>query len=210
MSCYLLPKWTYHVVTPFSRVQNLRRQLEMMTRFGVEWDLLIDANSRMKRSLPNWVRIFSFQPQQPFWRAWAHHLNQYISTVPIIPDDRYCILNDDDFYEPGFFSKLDQHNGDVLICSMMRGQHVPLESGPLRSHPTDTLIACAENMKVGRVGCEQMICSGKVFSTLHFVDDPCADGMAIVDASKRYPVEYVPDANVWFNYLEPGRWTQRP
>lgn len=198
----------YHIVTPFKRFENLSQQTEMLKSQGVDlhWDLLIDSNTPFNVSIPGgWVTIFHFPPVQPFWRAWRNHLNSYIRIANISSGERYLILNDDDFYEPDFFKKLDLHTGNFIVCSMMRGQRTP-PSGPQRSHPTDTLMADPSNMRVGRVGCEQMIVTGELFKTIHFADDVCADGIAIVDMYRRQPVDFAPEAFVWFNYLEPGRW----
>lgn len=203
----------YHVITPFSRFENLKPMVEMLSdqmanqgqdKFTLDWSILLDNNLPFAVSVPaKWVTVFYFPPAQPFWRAWSKHLNGFIKQGFIWPKDRYIILNDDDFAEPGFFAKLDKRAGEFLVCSMQRGQHVATGG---HNHPTDTLIASPENMNVGRVGCEQMIVSGQLFKTITFADHLCADGMAIVELSKRHPPVFVPEANVLFNYLEPGRW----
>src|SRR5512135_869824 len=194
----------YHVVTPFSRFQNYVPLREMLRPHAVMWHLLMDdPPTNIPSPHEDWIEHRYFPPAQPFWRAWANHLNRFIATCPITPTDRYVILNDDDFVEPEFFSKLDRHSGEMLVCSMARGQHTP-PSG--HKHPITALLTCPKNMRVGSVGCEQLICSGRIFSTLKFADDLCADGIAIVDLSKRAAIKYVPEAWVWFNYLEAGRW----
>lgn len=200
----------YHIVTPYKRFENLHPQIEMLKAqdANLAWDLLLDKHLPFHISVPgDWVRTFFFEPQQPFWQAWRHHLNAYIGIADIVANDRYLILNDDDAVEPGFFQKIDQHDGNLIICSMMRGHQTP-PSGPLRSHPTDTLMADPANMRVGRVGCEQMICTGELFRQLKFANDVCADGMAIVDMVSRHPADYAAEAFVWFNYYEPGRWNK--
>lgn len=193
-----------HIVTPFSRFENLSAMMHMLEPMGVEWHLLLDDNG-VARLNPqhDWIHCYYFPSVQPFWRAWAQHLNAFIKMAPLVDGDRYMILNDDDFLEPGFFAKTDEHNGEVLVVSMKRGQHSPPGG---HGHGTDTLVACPENMLVGRVGCEQMLVSGRLLPTVHFNDSITADGEAIVDMSKRAAIEYAPEAFVFFNYLEPGRW----
>lgn len=194
----------YHVVTPFSRFQNMNAMGAVLQRENVHWILLVDAEIPVVVLYPKFpCQVFRFPHAEPFWRAWRNHLNAFIKLNMIEDGDRYIILNDDDFVEPGFFKKLDAVPGEFLICSMKRGQHTPSNS---HGHGTDTLMACPENVKVCHVGCEQMIVSGRLFKTIHFADDICADGMAIVELAKRHPPAFVPDAYVWFNYLEPGRW----
>lgn len=194
----------YNVVTPFSRFQNLKMMYAHIKSHGVQWHLLLDQNNNFKPLFSEpWVICHYAPPCQPFWRAWRNHLNEFIRIGTINPEERYIILNDDDFVEPGFFEKIDKHTGEFLVCSMMRGQRIPPGG---HNHPTDTLMACPENMQVGRVGCEQMIVSGRLLSQIRFADDLCADGIAIVELAKKHPPVYVPEAYVWFNFLEPGRW----
>lgn len=201
----------YHVITPFRRFENLQRMLAMLEPFNLEWNILLDKNLPFKVSVPgDWVKCFYLEPAQPFWRAWANHINKYIELAVIVPEDRYLILNDDDFYEPDFFSKIDKHSGEVIICSMLRGHRTPPGLEPIRCHGTHTLTACPQNMQVGAVGCEQMIVSGRIFSGIKLTDEPCADGVAICNVVKSNPVDYAPEAFVWFNYLEPGRWNHPP
>lgn len=199
----------YHVVTPYARFQNLVPQIRMMEPFKVYWDLLLDDDTPFRIWVPgDWVRVFYFPPVKPFWKAWQMHLNRYITTVPIIDEDRYCVMNDDDAYEPGFFDKISKHSADIVLCSMLRGQRTPPEAEPVHAHGTETLVACPENVQVCHIGCEQMICSGRVFSTIRFAEHQNADGMAIVEACSKHRVEYAPEAFAWFNYYEPGRWNK--
>lgn len=194
----------YHVVTPFNRFQNFPAMDKMLAEHGVHWELLIDDHIPFSLSVPSQRhQVYRFPHAEPFWRAWRNHLNAFIKLGIIEDNDRYIILNDDDFVEPGFFKKLDAVKSEFIICSMKRGQHTPPNS---HGHGTDTLIACRQNVKVCHVGCEQMIVSGRLFKTIHFADDICADGMAIVEMAKHHVPTFVPDAYIWFNYLEPGRW----
>lgn len=201
----------YHVITPFRRFENLEAQYRMLQDMPVRWHLILDAD------LP-WEPMFCFHARQwiqkgfcprsaPFWSFWADSLNRFISQGGLLePEEYYGILNDDDAYEPGFFRKLDEHSGDVIVCSMKRGQHIPPWVAPERAHGTDTLEARQEFMQVGRVGAEQLFCKGRIFEKYGFNNSITADGERIVKITSEHPVDWAPEAFVWFNYFEPGRW----
>lgn len=201
-------KHTYIVVTPLSRFQHLAKYLDLFEREGVRWDMLLDEGAPALNTAryPN-VRCCYFPKKEPFWRAFNGHLTDYIRTVPIEPDSRYIILADDDWLEPGFFDKLDSVDGQFLLCSMTRGQRSPPGG---HGHGTSTLIPAPQNITVGSVSIEQMIITGRLFSTLHFEDVLHADGLAIMELSKRVQPVFVPEAVVQFNRLEPGRWDTMP
>ena len=200
-------RYGYHVLTPLRRLENLESLIRMMRPTPVIWHPIFDEGLPFDVTFPeNWICKGYCPRSAPFWSMWADSLNRFIHAGRLEPDHRYLILNDDDFYEPDFFAKIDKVDGDVLICSMKRGQHIPPGVSPERAHGTDTLEAKAESMVVGRVGAEQMIASGRVFERYGFNNSIAADGERIVRIIAENPVQYVPDAFVWFNYLEPGRW----
>lgn len=198
----------YHVITPFSRFENLRPLIAMLEPHGIEWDIIMDEDVPFRLLFKHeWIRSY-YCPKTapPFWSVWRKAINWYLDTTVIKEEDRYCILNDDDAYEPGFFKKLSKIEGEVIICSMKRGDRIPPVSDPVRAHPTNTLIAAPENAVVCGVGAEQMIISGRLLLGIRLEDHPYADGIMISKAVKENGAKYVPDAFVWFNYYEPGRW----
>lgn len=204
---------TYHVLSPFNRFENLRSLIDMLAgqrspRFELRWHPIFDEDLPFAIHFPqSWITPGYCPPSRPFWSMWADALNRYISSGPLHPEHRYCILNDDDAYEPEFFEKVDKVPGDILIVGMKRGHHIPAGVIPERAHGTETLEARPEAMAVGHVGAEQMICSGRVFERYGFNNSIAADGERIVKIiTEEKIVSYVPEASVWFNYYEPGRW----
>lgn len=199
----------YRVITPFARLENFAKLSERLQPRGVEWHLLVDDGLNWDMQFPadSWIKVFHYPKAQPFWRAWANHLNAYIATAEIPDDIRCVIMNDDDLVPIDFFTRLDGYSGEFIVCSMMRGHHSPPGG---HGHPTTTLVACPQNLRVGAVGCEEAIVSGRLFKTMRFADDICADGMAIVELAKRHPPVFAADVVVYFNALEVGRWTRLP
>lgn len=198
----------YHVITPFSRMENLRKQIEMLRPMGIEWNPIFNDDLPFRITFKDeWITPCWFPaPSGPFWQVWRHAMNWYVSTISMELDDYYLILNDDDFYEPGFFNKLRQHKSDVIIVSMKRGNRTPSVVIPERAHAPTELLACRENIRVGGVGAEQMAVKGRILKVHTWPDNISADGMVIEYIAANHPVEFVTDAYVWFNYLEPGRW----
>lgn len=197
----------YHVVTPFSRPANYTPLKEMLRPMGVDWHILMDQHTTWE--LPNdedWIKQYSFPKVEPAWKMWRQCINQFAWLPEIVDGDRYAILNDDDFYEPGFFEKIDAVDAEVIICSMKRGDAIPAGIEPFRAHGTDTLVGCQENMVPCRVSTEQIILSGRLFRKINLVLHQHCDGLMIEAMVNDFGAIYVPDAYVWFNYLEPGRW----
>lgn len=203
---------TYHVLTPFNRFENLNRILGMLagqrkSTFEIIWHPIFNDDLRFGFHFPQrWVVPGYVPPSLPFWSCWADAMNRYISAGPLDPEARYCILNDDDYYEPDFFAKIDGHQGEVIVCGMKRGDQIPPGVIAERAHGTNTLEARPEFVAVGSIGAEQMITSGRIWGAYGFNNTIAADGERIVKVCAENPVEFAPEAYVWFNYLEPGRW----
>lgn len=198
-------RYRYTVLTVFNRWQHLERYLKWFEGLPVNWILLIDTETPMalRVGAAKGVMTFLYPRQEVFWKTFNHHLNCYAASGLTEDGTRYLILNDDDWWADGFLEEIDQHDGDFLLTTMRRGD-VVAPGG--HNHPTDTLWACPENLRVGRVGCEQAIVTGHLLKTMHWPDDLSGDGLAILELAARVPPQYVPQAVVLFNFLEPGRW----
>jgi hypothetical protein len=198
----------YNVLTSLSRFQNIPQIHQMLEREGCAWHIVIDQDWGFELRFEDpWVTVYYCPtPPGPFWLRCHAALNWLLDNMVIDPYDRYSFLNDDDFYEPGFIQKLDPFNGPVVVTSMKRGNRTPEDVDPLRAHSTSPLIANPESMKEGLVGLEQIFMTGEVIKKVRIPLHPCGDGEMIRWVTSNYPVEYAPDAFVWFNYLEPGRW----
>lgn len=200
-------RYTYRILTPFSRFQNLVNFARMLHSHRVLWHPLLDDDLPFGIHSIDWIDPVYVPRGEPPGFVRAHWmLNWFIEKAYVFESDRYLFLADDDWYEPGFFDKLDAVDGEVLICSMLRGHHQPPTGTPYGTSPLE---AAPQNLHVGQVGAEQLVVSGKVLKPCRFGPEPHADGILIEALTSRHKPAFVPDAHVWFNYLEPGRWDKK-
>jgi hypothetical protein len=205
----LIRKYHYNVLTPMNRLENLPHLMKMLRDQIVSWYVVMDSDSPISiESMETWMKFCRvYNTHKEFYSRCNYSLNAMLDYFVDIKDDhRYCFLNDDDAYEPGFFDKLDKAEGEVLITSMLRGNRTPGGVAAERAHGTDTLIASPDHMVVGRVSVEQIIMSGRIMRKTRLPLHICGDGQMIEYVTKTNPVVYLPEAHVWFNYYEPGRW----
>lgn len=200
----------FHILTPLKRVQNLRSLIGMLQyQEGIVWHILMDWDMGFRIEFPQrWIHTYYVQQHhEKFWERCNFAINWFLDNHTIFTEDYYCILNDDDGYPPNFFTQLRKADGDVLITSMKRGDATPAGVQPERAHGFDTLIAKEEHMKPGYVGVEQIFMKGKVIKDVRLPLTIAGDGEMIQWVCQHHKPTFVPDLFVWFNYLEPGRWT---
>lgn len=197
----------HHVITPLNRFENFGRLTDLLRPHGIQWHVITDNGASRVSSDEQWIHGCNVQNNEgPFWARCNHAINWFLDHHSLRPRDRYCLLNDDDAYEPGFFEKVRSVAGEVVAVSMKRGDQTPGNVIPERAHGTNTLVADPENMRVGHVGAEQLMVSGRILSQCRLPIHICGDGQMIEYIAATNPVTYLPEAYVWFNYLEPGRW----
>jgi SAM-dependent methyltransferase len=198
----------YHVITPMARLENLPKLAGMLEPHRITWHVLIDEGT----PLPDvggrpWIDLVVVPNHEvAFYERCNHAINWFLDHSELIDGDRYCVLNDDDAYEPDFFEKVEKLDGDLIIVSMERGDRIPPNVSPDRAHGTSKIWARPENMAPGRVGVEQVVVSGRVLRTARLPLHVQGDGIMIEQLVKANVATYAPEANVWFNYFEPGRW----
>ncbi len=201
----------YHIITPFSRYMNLRHLLPMLQSAGVQWYPVLDDDLPRISFSQAWIHPIYAPAAPPNWFIGHFLFNYALDTlsrgaggIQVQEGDYYSILTDDDFYEPDFFKKLSQHAGDAIITSMKRGDH------SLGRHPKTLLLAEPSYMRRGLVSLEQLFLSGRLARTLRLEHSFDSDGKLVEQVVEKYHVDYAPEAFVWFNYLEPGRWDNSP
>ena len=197
----------YHLITPFSRPENFEDLKSRLAHLNLDWHLLLDDPCPFNLAIGEyWIHTYSIPKIEPPWKMWRRCINWFVQNGRIVDDDRYLILADDCAYEAGFFDKLEQAAGEVLIVSMKRGDHIPEGVDPIRAHGTDTLIAAPENMHMGAVSAEQIVLSGRLFKRINLIVNQAADGYMIEAMVHDFGAVYLPEAFVYFNWYEPGRW----
>lgn len=199
----------HHVITPLNRFENLRKLVTLLEPQKIIWHVIIDRDVPFRLWFEqDWIHCHVCPNDgTTFWSRCNTSINWLLDTMPCVPTDRYSILNDDDAYEPGYFDKLRSHSGDVIVTSMHRGNATPIGVAAERAHGTNTLVAAPENMKVGHVGVEQICVAGSILNACRLPLHIAGDGQMIEYICATNHVRYVPDAFVWFNYLEKGRWS---
>jgi glycosyltransferase involved in cell wall biosynthesis len=182
---YKKPLHAIHVLMPFTREENKEWYTKHFKKFPVVWHTL-EKNMKVSVEHPAYKKA-----------------NSFINTQVIDDDDYFCFLCDDDAYETGIFDNLP--DADVIFVSMKRGDVVCGSS--ISRHPTNTLVAKPENIKLCQVGFEQYIVKGKVFKKMRFnTTFYCSDGEMAIWLKNNFDCIYEPQRYVLFNYLEPGRY----
>ena len=204
---------TYNVVTPFARTENYEllksMLLEKRKHCNIIWHIVKDLDKEFTvENNEDWIKFYEYNNKETtFYGRCNASINWFFETQ-ITSNDFYLILNDDDAYEDNFFRKLNaiDTDKDVIICSMKRGNFTPHTEHESQRHPTDTLYATPENMRVGGVGIEQIIIRGNLLRKYSLPLVVCGDGMFIEKIVKENDYLLAPHLFVHFNYFQKGRW----
>lgn len=209
----------FNIITPLARVQNINDLVNHLEPKKIKWHVITDEDSDIQFDIKkDWV-FHHICPNKgiDFWERCHNSINWFIENRIVNDDEYYGVMNDDDGYEDNFFENLktaisatNSHNqfNDLIISSMMRGHNTPIDAIPVRQHPTWTLYAQPNNMKVGHVGLEQFFVKGKILKNHKIPLTPCGDGEFINNLTNIYGGLYLPNNFVLFNYFEPGRWNK--
>lgn len=211
----------FNVITPLARLENINNLVEMLEKEKIIWHVITDLDlEQQPKFQKEWIRHYICPNiQGTFYEKCNNSINWWIENHKPLNDEMYCILNDDDGYQPNFFEKLRNFvkeldsknmNRDVIMVSMERGHQIPPvhQTGIQRQHPTAKLWAKPENMRPSGVGVEQIILSGKILQKYKIPLEHDGDGKWITAIVRDHSPVYAPHINVWFNYFEPGRWNK--
>src|ERR1017187_10133447 len=121
-----------HILTPFSRPENLPALIRNLEPQGIQWHLIAHDYTSVEKTLdgigwPTWVDLIKGELPDD-WDPCYWKLNHWIEDQTIVDDDYYAFLCDDDGYEPGFWDAIRQTHQtecDVIFVSMKRGVCVP-------------------------------------------------------------------------------------
>ena len=206
------------IVTSFNRKENLPFMLGAIEKPHKEgkcnWTVLV--NKDFVCDFPDWVVVKRYEKE--FNDNIANRfLNRFISEG-LEPETQYFTLNDDDSFEEGFFDKIP--NADVVIVAMQRfdtpRKYIVWDNWDTKmghyEYGIDVLQACKENLRVARVGGEQLIVKGKVWRNFRngLQKDGTGDGVMICQIAQEYPITFVNDTHVLFNYADKTRWLSKP
>ena len=194
----------YHILSPFSRVENKEAWIKHLRQFDVIIHPII--NDPIEFPKEDWIKPFTFKAKPKTKWIYYYALNEFLDSETLIDDDYYIFVNDDDFLAPDFFEKIKGIDSDFIVVSMKRGHKASRHGG------TSTLNATWRVMGKRHIGGEQIILKGKFLKSERFRRNITGDGRFIRSLWHKYPHEnftFVRDAYVWFNYLEPGRWNEK-
>jgi len=206
-----------HLVTPFMRAELKDTLISAYRPMGVIWhpimfaDEVVDFETKINPWIvPSYIIFKSTDITVKM--PGNYKRNQFIKNVPIIDDDYYVTVDDDDMYEPDVFGEIRKMDDDIVIISMKRGHHIPEGATAIRQYPTSTLIASPDNICVGSISAQQSFVKGKIFKQHLFNEDNhCWDGeIAIHHKESGEQIAYRPDLFALFNFYELGRWNHKP
>lgn len=196
------------VITPFKRRENVKLMADVL-KGKCHW-IVLQSDDEEVIDFPSWVTVKRLKITNK--KNISNRLfNEFVSQG-LDDETQYMVLCDDDAVEDGFFDKIP--NEDCVLVSMKRtdrvGKHIVWDDWHNQiSHwenGLDVLIASPDNLKIARVGGEQLILKGKVLKKYRYGLHNIGDGEMILQVSKENDITYVPDAYVLFNYYEDGRY----
>lgn len=205
----------FNVITPLARFENIEKLINMLENKNVQWHVLIDQGSEhpdiVKLYNKSWIHLYSCPNDGVvFYERCNKSINWFIETQNFNLQEMYCILNDDDGYENDFFSKvqttIEKIKSPVIITSMERGHNIPESAVGCRAHPPTKLWGYPENVRENAIGVEQIVLKGEILKNYRIPLAVSGDGMFIVKVVRDHGAAFCTEANVWFNYFEPGRW----
>lgn len=201
----------FHVVTPFSRPENVPVLVRHLVGQGVAltWHPVVGDVAFPEAWLRDWIRPLVVEVPggiDPF----CYKLRAFVESGRVVDGERYGMLCDDDFYGIGLLATVGGMDEPVVVVSMQRGQRAPERTDGGFVHPTGTLWAGAEMMGPGGMGLQQVFMTGEVLRRVVVDVDraPVCDGVVGEWLAREYGagIRYEPGLFVLFNRLEPGRW----
>ena len=196
-----------HILTPFYRVHLAQTLIHYYEPMGIEWYPIVAPKEDIPFDM-DWIypiHVIELSAKE----TCARKFNDFLDTQEVIDDDYYGFMCDDNMYEPGFFDVIRQQTAKILIVSAYRGDSIPRDgSAP---HGTDILkITSLKGIKISRIDFCQYIIKGEIFKQNRFdTFNKVSDGVYAVNLRLKYPndIIFLPDSYVFFNYLQPGRYT---
>ena len=205
-----------HIVTPTNRWMNipyLSMNLEKVAfdcNVDLRWTLILNPEDfrdweAFFDKLPSWCNIvkcpnFPLGIDPCYFKA-----NYFLMNTELMDNDWYGVVCDDNMLTKSVFSKLVQSDKDdkISIFSELRGTN-KVDVNPL------VLLAEKGNIGVYKTDLCQFFVRGSVYKK-HIFDDTCsfADGSLIKSLVDKYQTAYYPKDYVYFNVLQPGRWSYR-
>lgn len=200
-----------HLVIPFYRKENRDKLIEAYRPMGVILHPIMFEDEVVDFPYEPWIEpcvIAMDSSECKAERIECYKRNWWIGAGPIVDDDYYVCVDDDDMYEPNVFENIKKMDNDIVIISMKRGYQIPKDASPDRMYHTTTLFAHPDNIKLGSISGQQVIVKGKIFKNQTFDENYQAWDYLAASHYKETEkdIVYLPDLYALFNYYEPQRW----
>ena len=199
-----------HLVVPFWRTELKGTLTAAYRPMRVTWHPIMFQDEAVEFDEP-WISPVIIPMDAKDCKA-AHpgtfKRNWFIQNHPIVDEDYYVTVDDDDMYEPNVMSEIKAMTDDIVIVSMKRGHKIPVEAVHPRRYPIDTLYAQPDYVAIGGISGQQSFVKGKIFGQHTFNENSGTwDGeMAVHHKESGEQIAYRPDLFALFNYYEKGRW----
>lgn len=207
-----------------NRPQHIEDMINMLEPKNVQWHVITDVGAEFEYKFDKeWIHHYLcpnfILPDVDRFDRYYNTCNWILSNIPINDDEMYMFLSDDDGYEPDFFDKITSElnqmekfdfEPDLVITSMERGHQIPVDA--TTAYPTFKLHAHPDNVVPCQIGGEQYLMRGSLLKRkgYRFPLHQWGDGLLIQQMYNENinKTIFCPNANVWFNYFEPGRWNR--
>lgn len=200
-----------HLIMPFSRLKLKDVLTDAYRPMGILLHPIMFDDEAVDWSHESWIEpliIPSLSTDCKAKMPGTYKRNIWVETQPIIDDDYYVTVDDDDMYEPGVFDKIKQMDDDIVVISMKRGSFIPEGVPEIRRYPPTLLLAHPDTVQIGAISAQQSFVKGKIFKEYIFNEDSHDwDGEIIMHhKATGEQIRYEPNLYALFNFYEPGRW----
>lgn len=203
-----------HIITPTNRWMNipyLTMNLEKVAfdcDIDLKWTLILNPDDfedwkGFIDKLPTFCNVFKC-PHVPIGIDPCYFkCNYFLMKSELVDSDWYGVVCDDNMLSINVSIRLKNSDKDdkIAIFSELRGTN-KIDVAPL------VLNAGKGNIGLYQTDLCQYFLRGSVYKNHRFNEkSPCADGELIGSIVDLYQTAYYPDDYVYFNVLQPGRWS---
>ena len=198
-----------HVVSAFYRKHLVPTLIKYFEPMDIDWHPVCDPIDIQvfEGNTKSWIHPCLCPPLKfPGDQAFKK-LNDFRDSTPIIDNDYYCFIGDDDMYEEGIFDIIREQISPIIFISIVGGNAIPSTS----PHGTTPLIIkSVADIAICRIGLPQYIIKGTVLKQMRFKNEqPYDDGTFAVELKTKFPndLKFMPELFAFGNFFEPGRYT---
>jgi len=197
-----------HIVCPFKRIELLPTLIKYLEPMNIIFHPVITPEEIFEVNR-DWIRPLVVEINA--YVIAYEKINKFIEQYPIIDEDYYGFMGDDDMYEPGFFDVIREQTAGILMYSLYRGDSIP-ECDPEKHPPIPIHMCCLDNVRVCNIGLLQYILKGSILRQTRFdTNHRWSDGGYAETLAARFPgeIKFLPNLYGFGNFFQPGRYTQK-